>query len=306
MNRFITFLLLLAFAPFQLVQAQSVKLPKKLDQNVNSITEWPMVMMDDTEVTLGDWFAFMQSMYRNDLGLFDPQYEWDNELIMTLAPDRNAIDPKLHDQYDSFINQFMNKEFGAEFGEEFGFGYNSSQSFEHLDESIESSEFGYPVTGISLEQVWEYMGWRETLINNDKKVKKANIEATARLISPEEWDKFAKYSGPKLEATIYPDSMNEKGCFTMHIKVDEPCPSTEYFLEEYGAGSFPIIQWFPDSNGLYDVYGNVAEMTSERGIAKGGSYMHWASEGYTGEVITYSKPEMWLGFRVLFEFRSVE
>ena len=53
--------------------------------------------------------------------------------------------------------------------------------------------------------------------------------------------------------------------------------------------------------GLYNLFDNVAEMTSEKGIAMGGSW----NEGNEASVWTtefkYDKTEAWLGFRCIFE-----
>ncbi|HET6224738.1 MAG TPA: hypothetical protein VFF27_00570 [Bacteroidia bacterium] len=46
-----------------------------------------------------------------------------------------------------------------------------------------------------------------------------------------------------------------------------------------------------------NIQGNVAEMTSVKGIAKGGSYSQYAKDSYSGAINNYTKPEFWLGFR---------
>jgi len=69
-------------------------------------------------------------------------------------------------------------------------------------------------------------------------------------------------------------------------------------------GSEPVYVWgyFPDILGLWNLQGNVAEMTSVKGIAKGGSCNHPASEAYNNKSQEYTKPEIWLGFRVWYRF----
>jgi hypothetical protein len=51
------------------------------------------------------------------------------------------------------------------------------------------------------------------------------------------------------------------------------------------------------SHSIVDIQGNVAEMTSIKGLSKGGSYFHYAAETFKGKEIPYNKPERWLGFR---------
>ena len=53
----------------------------------------------------------------------------------------------------------------------------------------------------------------------------------------------------------------------------------------------------PNNYGIYNLIGNIAEMTSERGVAKGGSYVHPASECVIVNKFAYEKPTNWLGFR---------
>ncbi len=54
---------------------------------------------------------------------------------------------------------------------------------------------------------------------------------------------------------------------------------------------------FPNNFGIFNMIGNVAEMVSERGVAKGGSYVHPASECIIVNKFAYEKPTNWLGFR---------
>ena len=52
---------------------------------------------------------------------------------------------------------------------------------------------------------------------------------------------------------------------------------------------------------LYNMFGNVAEMTSEKGIAKGGSFYHTLEECAADRVQIYDSPLAWLGFRCVAE-----
>lgn len=52
---------------------------------------------------------------------------------------------------------------------------------------------------------------------------------------------------------------------------------------------------------LYNMFGNVAEMTSEKGIAKGGSFVHTLEECAADRVQVYDSPQAWLGFRCVAE-----
>jgi Uncharacterized conserved protein len=53
--------------------------------------------------------------------------------------------------------------------------------------------------------------------------------------------------------------------------------------------------------GVSDMIGNVAEMISEKGFAKGGSWAHDLSASEIQKTQRYTKPEAWLGFRCVCE-----
>ena len=59
--------------------------------------------------------------------------------------------------------------------------------------------------------------------------------------------------------------------------------------------------YFPNDIGLYDVVGNVAEMTDENGKACGGSWNDLPQDATIWSVSTYSKPSSMVGFRVFME-----
>ena len=52
---------------------------------------------------------------------------------------------------------------------------------------------------------------------------------------------------------------------------------------------------------VYNIFGNVAEMTSEKGISKGGSFAHTLEECAADRVQKYDAPKAWLGFRCVAE-----
>lgn len=53
--------------------------------------------------------------------------------------------------------------------------------------------------------------------------------------------------------------------------------------------------------GFYDMIGNVAEMVAEKGVAKGGSWMHYLDFSKIHLTQTYTTPSSWLGFRSVCE-----
>jgi len=49
------------------------------------------------------------------------------------------------------------------------------------------------------------------------------------------------------------------------------------------------------------LFGNVAEMTMEEGVAKGGAFIHFEKDIDINTKIPYEKPTNWLGFRCVAE-----
>lgn len=86
----------------------------------------------------------------------------------------------------------------------------------------------------------------------------------------------------------------------------EPCqhaPTGRDAFIRPGREVNPVYGYGPDWRGLYNLRGNAAEMTSEPGVAKGGSYAHPAKDALPGAVQRYEAPQPWLGFRCIARVR---
>jgi formylglycine-generating enzyme required for sulfatase activity len=267
-----------------------VVLPKKTSQNIKAVDALPGVMIDVAEVTLGDWFAYVYARHQDIR---------DYEITKTLAPLRTKVPAQLQDTYDKMIEQVELNIFGSKTM----ITTNSQQELRiPLGSSKILSDLNHPVTGISFDQVHEYLKWREELLSFDKTVVSSGLRVKARLITPMEWNKISRRGNMK-EGYTYPDSVNSKGCLLMHVRPKTICDAQLSMKDKLGKCTVPVGTYPADGNDLYDLYGNAAEMTSIKGLSKGGSFMHWASDGY-GRTLTYSEPEEWVGFRVVFEFEK--
>ncbi|MFC2087066.1 formylglycine-generating enzyme family protein [Bacteroidota bacterium] len=157
-----------------------------------------------------------------------------------------------------------------------------------------------PVVGITYEQAIGYCKWRTDLENEYIYIEKnklkfhpdsiyKNIPKTYefRLPTPEEFERAARIKfKPSIQKKIDKDEYNTCNC---RFEEEE-----EYHLQSITS---PVESYFPNESGIYNLIGNVAEMTSVRGIAKGGSWMHYLDEIKIKEYNMYSKPQNWLGFR---------
>jgi formylglycine-generating enzyme required for sulfatase activity len=98
--------------------------------------------------------------------------------------------------------------------------------------------------------------------------------------------------------------LNDRGCALGNFKFAEtqrPCVPSRMTTAD-GFWMMSAVQaYFPNDIGLYDVVGNVAEMTSERGKACGGSWNHPPEESTIKSINLYTGPQADTGFRVFME-----
>jgi formylglycine-generating enzyme required for sulfatase activity len=98
--------------------------------------------------------------------------------------------------------------------------------------------------------------------------------------------------------------LNIRGCSMGNFKFPpelKPClpekmatPDGFFMMASVGA-------YFPNGIGLYDVVGNVAEMSNAEGVAFGGSWNHSPEESTIRSVNKYSAPASEIGFRIFME-----
>lgn len=97
--------------------------------------------------------------------------------------------------------------------------------------------------------------------------------------------------------------LNSKGCSLGNFKYPEtqkPCTDKMQGADGFWMTSF-VQAYFPNEIGLYDVVGNVAEMTQEKGKACGGSWNHTPEESTIKSINSYEGPGPEVGFRVFME-----
>ncbi|MCB9183638.1 MAG: SUMF1/EgtB/PvdO family nonheme iron enzyme [Flavobacteriales bacterium] len=144
----------------------------------------------------------------------------------------------------------------------------------------------YPITGITQEQAMAYCAWRtrnyaDRMMNG----RDSGYSVIYDLPTPDEFDML-----------LSPVDSLKGGCPTFNYNC-LPCQAKAHASVRPGKEPVPSDSYLPDSVGLYQLHGNVAEMTSIPGIAMGGSYQDPARECAPGRKQPYTKPEPWLGFR---------
>ena len=167
----------------------------------------------------------------------------------------------------------------------------------------------YPVVGITYESANEYCSWLTKNYNKDPKRKFKKVTFT--LLSKEEWI-FAANKGDTTKAYTWGTGFiqnNRKKDLCNYRRIEYKYDSlTKKYQEiestpakkilERRAIAASVNSYFPNSFGIYNMCGNVAEMINEKGIAKGGSYDDPAYQVMISSEKKYSKPTADIGFRV--------
>lgn len=171
----------------------------------------------------------------------------------------------------------------------------------------------YPTVGVSYDGAIAYCKWLTDLYNKDPKREFKKVQFN--LPSTSEWEMAAR--GGRAEA-IYPWGnyylRDKSGAFLANFKrIDETSvvkgadgkPVLSNQLPDVSAGlndrafyTAEVRSFYPNSIGLFNMSGNVAEMTIEKGNSKGGSFNSYGGEIRIASSKHYDDPSADLGFRV--------
>ncbi len=176
----------------------------------------------------------------------------------------------------------------------------------------------YPMVNVSYEQAIKYCEWLTKKYNDN--LKKEFKKVVFRLPSKLEWENAAhgglkenvySWESPYLKNKdcVYLCNFNDIGeeGITYDTIAKKYIASNQYssgmvgLLNDHNDITCAVSSYFPNGFGLFNMSGNVSEMISEKGIAKGGS---WKSPGYDVRIESqelYSKSLNHIGFRVFME-----
>lgn len=153
----------------------------------------------------------------------------------------------------------------------------------------------YPIVNVSYEAAVEYCKWLTQQYNSQRKRKYTQV--IFRLPTEDEWLTLAS-AGSKTNKTCFEDDQvtNAKGCYLANIKT-----GPGKFNDDGGFFMVKADAYLPNEKGFYCTLGNVAEMISKKGIAKGGSWFNTFEESKFNKDQKYSDPDPRIGFRIVME-----
>ncbi len=179
-------------------------------------------------------------------------------------------------------------------------GLSDEELFKHGHPTSEE----FPVVNVSYDAAVLYCKWLTDVYNSLEHKKKKYSSVTFRLPTEKEWEYFAQGGHDKF---VYPWGgpyvRNSKGCYLGNFKTTEKADTSCAMcgVNDYDGGYFPVnvYSYFPNSFGLYNCSGNVAEMISEKGVSKGGSWNTHPTETAIVKRELYTNPSSEVGFRVV-------
>lgn len=161
----------------------------------------------------------------------------------------------------------------------------------HLKELLQ-----YAVSGISYEQALAFCRWR-TAVDSIRSCDHSLEDSMAScyifsLLPPELYDRLDQ---------LHDSLTTQKNCtgpVFNFLNAGAPCyPDKQTDPSRCGHSALNGFAFKPSAEGLYNIQGNVAEMTTKKGVAKGGSYAQPAVVALKKQATAYSRSEAWLGFR---------
>lgn len=168
-----------------------------------------------------------------------------------------------------------------------------------------------PVVGIAYEQAVKYCEWRSFIVTEIYNKEHTTPDGwywqfTFRLPTIKEWEKAA---AGNLEISLYPYGL-KKLCLVdvkAPVLMRPPPPLMNYRDDKTKRFTLKDIDSYPPNGlGIYQMIGNVAEMTATKGIAKGGSWRNRKEVCKIRRHQRYYAPDNWLGFRCVCEVRLVK
>ena len=182
---------------------------------------------------------------------------------------------------------------------------------EVLFDECDPEDLKAPISNIAYEGAVQFCEWLTRTYNASDHRRKRFEEVRFYLPSEEEWMMAARANSE--EHASYPwggfYNQNEKGCYLNNFNpylvslsqeeaIFGPVEDAESPGEDGGYFTVPIDSYFPNDFGLYNMSGNVAEMTDVASQTKGGGWQDPSYYTQIGVTNTAELPSANVGFRI--------
>ncbi len=177
--------------------------------------------------------------------------------------------------------------------------FENLETEEIKEKFFESDEFALmPLIGITRQQAEDFCAWRTEMLKAEleKMPKRDRAQFPKnfkfRLPTANEWSRmrFLTQQKPMMKQLDKIASVNMKSFKLSKAKL---LGKNEKISHIYSLKDPKL--------GFFNIFNNVAEMTSEEGIAVGGSWFASNEASNFQQTFAYQGPEAWLGFRCVFE-----
>jgi sulfatase modifying factor 1 len=163
----------------------------------------------------------------------------------------------------------------------------------------------YPVVGITYHQAQLFCDMLTDVFNSKILVDNSQIEQVRfRLPTENEWEAAARAGHPTANYPWSEESLRDQK--TGRSRANFFRYNGDYMgvagkLNDGSEIMAPLESYEPNDYGLFNMAGNVAEMVAEKGISKGGSWIHSGANLVIDSSIYYDSHQSWLGFRYVME-----
>jgi formylglycine-generating enzyme required for sulfatase activity len=155
----------------------------------------------------------------------------------------------------------------------------------------------YPVVNVTYEAAVKYCEWLTVSYNAYRKREFKKV--LFRLPTEKEWEQAAlgKSYGTQVKTPFVNDEWYDKNkkCYNANLK------EGDRYFDDGAFHTVMVERYSPNSLGIYQMIGNVAEMVSKEGVTKGGSWASEFNESYVNKNKTYELPDPRVGFRIVME-----
>ena len=256
------------------------------------------IHIKQTEVSLGDWFAFIYDQYPDgDVN--------EIEHLLPILPDTSSLKVISYFKRNYEVDKEQWKEVSV--SEKASYFPLMLSKLEKKDLTRIKRFCNMPVTGLSEGQISQYLEWQTNKLMIIEK--QEEFQEYSMLLSLPTEAIYEKLLYTARRSTMdsvaasqsIGDSVNIKGCPFFNFYSETECKTKELRIKLYGSpyGLTEIQSYFPDQLGLYNILGNVSEMTNKKNIVFGGNYSNFASQILEEPFQKVELPNNLVGFRYL-------